>query len=91
MAPKPDPNPKYTIPLDKVDGTPYYKKRQIQPGFPGYKPTPVPGTPYNKKQLTPVPGTPYNKKPPGDVKRKALGQALQNTSRKYGVRGLGVK
>jgi len=36
MAPRPDPtNPRLVAGRDKVDGTPYYKKRQIQPGFPG--------------------------------------------------------
>ena len=61
MPPRPDPSPKLYSSRDKVDGTPYYKKRQVQPGFPGAT----------------VP----------DTKRKALGQALQNVSRKYGTMG----
>jgi hypothetical protein len=91
MAPRPDPNPRSYSGRDKVDGTPYYKNRKVQPGFPGAPDTrtrkrvPVKGTPYYK-DIDPVPGTPYYKNAPGpsDVKRKGLGQALQNTSKKYG-------
>lgn len=71
MPPRPDPNPKVYSNRDKVDGTPYYKKRQLQPGFTG-------------SGRTPVPGTPYNKKTPDDVKRTAQGLALQQAGRRYG-------
>jgi hypothetical protein len=54
MAPRPDPtNPRLVAGRDKVDGTPYYKKREIQPGFPGAAPKKsqfTPGSPNFKRE-----------------------------------------
>lgn len=52
---------------------------------------PVAGTGYYKERKLQPGFSGSAQLKPDVVKRKALGQALQNTSRRYGTQGLGVK